>query len=136
MLLAAARLHQRLRNEGLSRAPSSRLRRSVRRPGSRLIRRQSSFPSLNQDSAMTDLAEITDALHKLRVSFVQSLVNVAAQRIGANGMDHGSVLITVSGSTIGLRPMPDEGVPLLGRERLYTTLTRDNRRSVVGVKEG
>src|SRR3546814_20465836 len=80
MWLAAARLHQRRRNEGLSRAPSSRLRRSVRRPGSRLIRRQSSFPSLNQDSDMTALAEITDALHKLRVSFVQSLVNVAAQR--------------------------------------------------------
>src|SRR3546814_13628110 len=77
MWLAAARLHQRRRNEGLSRAPSSRLRRSVRRPGSRLIRRQSSFPSLNQDSDMTALAEITDALHKLRVSFVQSLVNVA-----------------------------------------------------------
>src|SRR3546814_8151294 len=64
MWLAAARLHQRRRNEGLSRAPSSRLRRSVRRPGSRLIRRQSSFPSLNQDSDMTALAEITDALHK------------------------------------------------------------------------
>src|SRR3546814_20121202 len=98
MWLAAARLHQRRRNEGLSRAPSSRLRRSVRRPGSRLIRRQSSFPSLNQDSDMTALAEITDALHKLRVSFVQSLVNVAAQRIGANGMDHGPVLINWSKS--------------------------------------
>src|SRR3546814_4022538 len=103
MWLAAARLHQRRRNEGLSRAPSSRLRRSVRRPGSRLIRRQSSFPSLNQDSDMTALAEITDALHKLRVSFVQSLVNVAAQRIGAKGMDHDQVLIYVSGSTIGIR---------------------------------
>src|SRR3546814_7455318 len=81
MWLAAARLHQRRRNEGLSRAPSSRLRRSVRRPGSRLIRRQSSFPSLNQDSDMTALAEITDALHKLRseehTSELQSLMRIS-----------------------------------------------------------
>src|SRR3546814_835463 len=127
MWLAAARLHQRRRNEGLSRAPSSRLRRSVRRPGSRLIRRQSSFPSLNQDSDMTALAEITDALHKLRVSFVQSLVNVAAQRIGAKGMDHGPVLINVSGSTIGIRSMIDEVGQILGLERLYIDITSDGQ---------
>src|SRR3546814_6060100 len=76
---------------------------------------------------MTALAEITDALHKLRVSFVQSLVNVAAQRIGAKGMDHGPVLINVSGSTIGIRSMIDEVGQILGLERLYIDITSDGQ---------
>ena len=76
---------------------------------------------------MTVLAEITEALQSMRVSFVQDLVNAAVARIRSKGTDHGPVLVNVTGPGLGVRTMIHEVGQILGLESLYIDLKGDGQ---------
>lgn len=85
---------------------------------------------------MTIHTEITAALHGIRTSLVQDLVNVAAQRIRAEGKDHGPVLITCENGDIDIPSLIDEVGQILRCERLFIHLPGDGQSFQLSIAEG
>lgn len=85
---------------------------------------------------MTVHTEIAAALHGIRTTLVQDLVNIAAQRIRAEGKDHGPVLITCENGDIDIPSLIDEVGQILRCERLFIHLPGDGQSFQLSIAEG